>query len=332
MSLLARLLGKENRGPLRDVADPPPPDKTYTPEAMADLAKGLGQAIAKIEEWGIDVKGSSRLRNTMKLLREVASAQKFHESREGLLKIAQAASDAQEFIMIRGMLPQERLDSTANVLEKAVGGTIGVTPHEAYQAQSELWVGAALSTAGVRLGVWTNPQGPNPDYIVWNGTREYAIEVKRIAEGNSVKNRVSKAAKQTRDRRYCGGALYVDLTDWLPSSINVRLASGPPDLESPSTPLAERINRLRQEIYSDRSHRIRPRRMHLLAVTAFARFIHWDLTDLPQMHLTRYIAPLWFWRSGNRRSYDDARWLAELLPSAAGNIGLQGLGGHEIRF
>lgn len=314
------------------MADPPPPDKTYTPERMADLAKGLEQAIAKIEEWGIDVKGSSRLRNTVKLLQEVSSAQKFPQSREDLLKIAQAVSDAQEFIIIKGMLPQERLDSTANVLEKAVGGTLGVTPHKAYQAQSELWVGAALSCAGVRLGVLTNPQGPNPDYIVRNGTLEYAIEVKRIAEGNSVKNRVSKAAKQTRDRRYHGSALYVDLTDWLPSAITVRFASVPPDLEGPRTPIAERIDRLRQEIYSDQSQRIRQRRRHLLAVTAFARFIHWDLTDLSQMHLTRYIAPLWFWRSEDAGSYDGARWLAELLPSVAGNIGLQDLGGHEIRF
>lgn len=318
--------------PLDHVADPAPPDKTYTPERMAGLAKGLGQAIAKIEEWGIVVKGGSRLRNTVKLLQEVASAQKFPESREDLLKTAQAAYDAQEFIIIKGMLPQERLDSTANVLEKAVGGTLGVTPHEAYQAQSELWVGGALSCAGVRLGVLTNPQGPNPDYIVRNATREYAIEVKRIAEGNSVKNRVSKAAKQTRDRRYHGSALYVDLTDWLPSDITVRFASGPPDLEGPRTPIAERINRLRQEIYSDQSQRIRQRRLHLLAVTAFARFIHWDLTDLSQMHPTRYIAPLWFWRSAKTLRYHRARWLAELLPSVAGNIGLQDLGRHEISF
>ncbi len=319
--------------PMDHVADePPPPDKIYTPERMGDLAKGLEQAIAKIEEWGIDVKGSSRLRNTVKLLQEVASAQKFPESREDLLKIAQAASDAQEFITIRGMLPQERLNGTANALERAVGGTLGVTPHEAYQAQSELWVGAALSCAGVRLGVLTNPQGPNPDYIVRNGTLEYAIEVKRIAEGKSVKNRVSKAAKQTRDSRYHGSALYVDLTDWLPSSITVRFASGPPDLEGPRTPIAKRVDRLRQEIYSDQSHRIRPRRLHLLAVTAFARFIHWDLTDLSQMHLTRYIAPLWFWRSAKTLRYHRARWLAELLPNVAGNIGLQDLGGHELRF
>ncbi|MDE0075609.1 MAG: hypothetical protein OXR82_08950 [Gammaproteobacteria bacterium] len=318
--------------PVYHAADPPPPDKTFTPERMADLAKGLERAIARIEAWGIDVQGGSRLRNTVKLLQEVASAGEFPEPREDLLKIAQAAVDAQEFIIIRGMLPQERLDPTANILKKAVGGTIGVTPHEAYQAQSELWVGAALSCASVPLGVLTNPQGPNPDYIVRKGTLRYAIEVKRIAEGKSVKNRVSKAAKQTRDSRYHGSALYVDLTDWLPSAITVRFASGPPDLEGPRTPIAKRIDRLRQEIYSDQSHRIRPRRLHLLAVTAFARFIHWDLTDLSQMHLARYVAPLWFWRGAKTLRYHRARWLAELLPSAAGNIGLQHLGAHEISF
>ena len=299
---------------------------------MVELAQGLEEAIAKIEEWDIEVKMGSRLRKTVKLLQDVAPEQEFPESREDLLQIAQAASDAQEFIIIKGMLPQERLKSTADALERAVGGTLGVTPHEAYQAQSELWVGGALSCAGVPLGVLTNPQGPNPDYIVRNGTLEYAIEVKRIAEGNSVKNRVSKAAKQTRDSRYHGSALYVDLTDWLPSAITVRFASGPPDLEGPRTPIAKRIDRLRQEIYSDKSHRIRQRRLHLLAVTAFARFIHWDLTDLSQMHPTRYIAPLWFWGSAKTLRYHRARWLAELLPGVAGNIGLQDLGGHQLRF
>lgn len=318
--------------PLDHVAEPPPPDKIYTPAKMAELAQGLEEAIAKIEEWDIEVKMGSRLRKTVKRLQDVAPEQEFPESREDLLQIAQAASDAQEFIIIKGMLPQERLKSTADALERAVGGTLGVTPHEAYQAQSELWVGAALSCAGVPLCVLTNPQGPNPDYIVQKDTLEYAIEVKRIAKGKSLKNRVSKAAKQTRDRRYRGGALYVDLTDWLPSAVTVRFAPGLPDLEGPRTPIARRINRLRQEIYNDRSQRIRQRRLHLLAVTAFARFIHWDVTDLSQMHLTRYIAPLWFWQPANAPSYDDARWLGELLPSAVGNIGLQDLGGHEIRF
>ena len=146
--------------PMDHGAEPPPPDKIYTPARMADLAKGLERAIAKIEKWEIEVKGSSRLRKTVKLLQEIASVPRFRGSREELRKIAQAASDAQEFIIIRGMLPQKPLDPTVSALKKAVGGTLGVTPHKAYQAQSELWVGAALSCAGVRLGVLTNPQGP----------------------------------------------------------------------------------------------------------------------------------------------------------------------------
>lgn len=319
--------------PMDHVPDPPPPDKIYTPERMADLAEGLEKAIAKIEKLGVDVPGGSRLRNTVKVLREVAVARSFPESREELRAVGHAASDAQEFIIFRGMLPQEGFVSTVEVLKRAVGGTLGVTPHEAYRAQSELWVGGALSCTGVRLGVFTNPpQGPSPDYIVWKRTLKYAIEVKRIVSGGSVRRRVSKAAKQTRNSRYHGGALYVDLTDWLPSETTVRFASGPPDLEGTQSQIAGRIDRLRTEIYNDQTHRIRSSRKHLLAVTAFARFIHWDVTDLSQVYLTRYIAPLWFWRSADSRGYDDARWLAELLPSAAGNIGLQDLGGHEIRF
>ena len=318
--------------PLGPAPEPPPPDKLLTPARMADLAEGLDEAMAKIEERGIDVPGGSRLRETAKHLRQVAAAQSFPESREGLRRIAHAARDAQEFANIRGMLPEKPLEPIAEALARAVGGTIGVTPHAAYRAQSELWVGAALSCAGISVGVLTNPGGMRPDYIVPNGTREYAIEVKRMAGGSSVRRRVSKAAKQTRHSRYHGGALYVDLTDWLPLDVTLRFASGPPDLDGPRLPIARRIDQLRREIFDDQAERILQRRMHLFAVTAFARFIHWDLDDLSQMHLTRYIAPLWFWHSDRDLRYHRARWLAELLDKGARNIGYQDLGAHEIGF
>jgi len=297
---------------------------------MADLAKGLDDTIAKIRQWGIAVREGSRLPTTVKLLQDVASAGSFSKSEAELRKIGYAASGAQELLLAGGMLPPEPLDSAFEVLRRVVGGTLGLTPHRAYQVQSELWVGAALSCAGVRLGVPTKPEGP--DYIVWNGTLKYAIEVKRLAGKSSVHRRVSRAAKQTRSGQYHGGALYVDLTDWLPSDMTIRFASGPPDMDSPQTPIARRIDQLRKEIFDDQTQRIQQRREHLFAVTAFARFKHWDLTDLSQLHLSRYIAPLWFWHSARDLRYHRARWLAELLHNGARNIGLADVGAHEIRF
>lgn len=318
--------------PMGPVPGPPSADGIFTPGRMADLAKGLEDTIAKIERWGIAVRGESRLPKTVKLLQDVASTGSFPKSQAKLTKIAHAASDAQELILVRGMLPREPLDSTVTILSRVIGGTLGVTPDQAYQAQSELWVGAALSCADARLGVLTKPEGPSPDYVVRNGTFEYAIEVKRLAGDSSVRRRVSRAAKQTRSGRYHGGALYVDLTDWLPADMTLRFASGPPDMDSPQMPIARRIDELRKEIFDDQTKRIQPRREHLFAVTAFARFIHWDLTDLSQMHSSRYIAPLWFWHSVRDLRYHRARWLAELLHNGARNIGLQDLGAHEIRF
>ena len=312
--------------------EPPPPDKILTPARMADLANALGKTIEKIQEWGIPVPVGSRLQETVALLEGIVPERPFPDSRECLPRIAHAACDAQEFTIIKGMLPRQPLPPMVESLARAVDGTIGGTPHQAYQAQSELWVGAALSCAGVPLNVLTNPRGPSPDYIVRNGTREYAIEVKRIASGRSLKRRVSKAATQTRDDRYHGSALYVDLTDWLPSAVTLRFAYGPPDLDDPRISIARRIDQLRREIVDDRTHRIRARRGHLFAVTAFARFIHWDLADLSQMHLTRYIAPLWFWHSVKDLRYHRARWLAELLQDGARNIGFQEIGAHEMRF
>ncbi|WP_419947858.1 ParA family protein [Candidatus Palauibacter sp.] len=318
--------------PLGPAPEPPPEGKLFTPARMADLARDLEEVIAKVEEWGIPVPGGSRLPQTAEHLQQVTSAQSFPESREGRCKTAHAAQDAQEFSIIGGMLPRQPLKPVVQALSRAVGGTIGVTPHPAYQAQSELWVGAALSCAGVSVGVLTKPNGASPDYIVRNDGKEYAIEVKRIASGSKVRQRVSKASEQVRGSRYDGGALVVDLTDWLPSDVTLRFAEGPPDLNSPHMRIARRIDQLRKEIFDDRTDRIRPRRMQLLAVTAFARFIHWDLTDPSQIHLTRYIAPLWFWQSGENRGDHRARWLAELLNDGVRNIGYQDLGAQEIRF
>lgn len=106
--------------------------------------------------------------------------------------------------------------------------------------------------------------------------------------------------------------MYVDLTDWLPLDVTLRLASGPPDLDGPLMPIARRIDQLRREIFDDQAD--------------------WDLDDLSQMHLTRYIAPLWFWHSARDLRYHRARWLAELLDKGARNIGYQDLGAHEIGF
>ncbi len=121
----------------------------------------------------------SRLPKIVPLLRELATEESLPECPIQRALIAQAARDAQEFAEISWVLPVDDLRPLRPRLQEAVFGTLGQTRHKAYQSQSELWTGAMLARSGVLTGVHIAGEGKSPDFIVKNGTMEYAVEVKR---------------------------------------------------------------------------------------------------------------------------------------------------------
>lgn len=324
---IAQALGPPHTGDV-DVTD-----RRLSPNGMAHLADSLAEAIAKIEEWGIPVPDGSRLQKTVQLLRSVASENAFPEARGDLIEIAHAARDAQELTEIGHVIPvEETLDPVAEALRRTVGGTLGQSPHRAYQSQCELWVGAMLARGGALTGVIENAEHKSPDFVVRNGNMLYAVEVKRPTSLARARTLVSGAAKQLLSNRFHGGALVVDLTDCLDSDLVAAVGPGPPDLRRVQAQIHKQMDVLRKEVYDDSSQRIRGKRRHLFGVTVIARVIWWNVEDLSQMYLTRYIGWISFLGPAKDLRYWRARWLAELIDKGMREVGHQDLGGREIDF
>ena len=224
------------------------------------------------------------------------------------------------------------LDPVASALRRTVGGTLGQSPHGAYQSQSELWVGAMLVRGGAFTGVVENVKHKSPDFVVRNGNMEYSVEVKRPTSLARARALVSGAAKQLLSKRFHGGALVVDLTDCLDPDLAVAIAPGPPDLRRVQAQIHKQMDRVRKEVYDDSSQRIRGNRRHLFGVTVIARAIWWNTDDLSQIYLTRYIGWISFLGPAKDLRYWRARWLAELIDKGMREVGHQDLGRREINL
>lgn len=299
---------------------------------MADCADDLEDAIAKIEEWRIRLHPVSRLKRTVSVLRDVAAKGSFPESPDELFEVARAARDAREFVEISGMLPDEPVRPVARALKKAAKGDLSQKGDTPRQFQSELWVGALLSCSTDFLGVPLRDF--RPEYIVRNGNLQYGIEVKRPTKAETVLDCANTGSKQLRVpiQHYHGGALVVDLTDCLESGLATTLHPGVPNLEDAQEWIGWQMRKLHRFIYNDSTKRIRSDHHHVFCVIVVARLVHWDLDDLSQMYLTRFIGCLTYPKSPKTLRGIRTAWLAELIPQGAQAAGYHDLGGHEIVF
>lgn len=292
--------------------------------------------MGKIESWaGIAISGSSRVAEAVRILRSVTPSGAFSGSHEDLERIAHAVRDAQNFWVIGNMLGPEKLPSVATALRDAVGGDLGVTPHPAYQAQSELWVGAMIAATGTSVGVMPDADKKKPDFVLTNGTMQYSVEVKRPETLHRARRLVSKAAGQLRSSRFHGGALIVDLSDCLNPNSVMHFARSSPIPNFASKEHQSLANRLHQQIIDDSSRRIPERRRHIFGAISFVQRSWWNLDDLSQLHsITQALRIAYLTDGATQKTlrYHRARWLAERIQHGLREVGVEPLGRGEIRF
>ena len=274
----------------------------------------------------------SRLPKIVRCLRELVLEQSFPESPSQRALIAQAARDAQEFAEISWVLPSDKLRPLQTRVQEAVFGTLGQTRHKAYHSQSELWTGAMLARSGAFTGVLIASKGKTPDFILKNGTMEYAVEVKRPSNPARALDGVSEAVGQLRNDRYHGGAIVVDLTDCLDSEFGELSGRGRPNMDDVEAKVEELAGILRKKVFDDSSSRMRGRYGHVFALLTFVRTVWWDLDDLSQMHPLRHVLTIRFWHGVKDLRYWRAGWLAGLIEKGIDETGHQELDGREIAF
>lgn len=306
-------------------------DRTLTPQRMAELADNLTAAVTSFREWGVRVHDRGRVWDVIRLLRSVAEAGSFPERPSSLVQIGHAASDAQELAQVAWVLPQIRIQPVVVELQRAVAGVLGMQAKAAYQAQSELWVGAMFAHSDTLTAIPTMLSGKSPDYVLRNGDAEYSVEVKRPAGNLRASKLISEAAAQLRGSRYHGAGLVVDLTDCIASDVAVVLDSGPPKPDWGDAEIETLTGELFGRIFDIPSGHSRVGRDHFFALVTFARLLYWDRDDLSRIYLDRKISHRTIHPgSGSNLRAHRARWLARLLSRGMERVGYEFLREEDV--
>jgi hypothetical protein len=292
-------------------------DQQLTPARLADVATYLEDATKAFRTWGVKIASGTRLLKSIDLLRQIADSGQYPSDRVCLAVIGEAIRDAQEFIEIANVLPDNPIEAVQHDLGRAVRGDL-IAPGPTgpnLQFQSQLWVAAMIGEPDFPAGVLSmRSSEESPDYVLRNGTLEYGVEVKRPSGKLDAKTIVRKAARQIRSPRFHGGVIVVDLTDCVPVEFRLQFGSG----AQPNAAVPENIKTLlgglHAEIFSELDTLLRDRREHVYSLIGFARSTYWDECDLAFPQLSRYVATVNYWRRDHRtlRAH-RARWLGSLI-------------------
>lgn len=295
-----------------------------TPARMGELANRLEESVEKLRSWGVRVIDPGRLMAAVRLLRKHRTLGTFPSDRAHLIEIAQAAREAQEFIEIADVVPDDRLKPLADSIQQAVQGSPGTTKSRAAQYQSELWVGAMLANSGLRTAVVTAAKGRRPDFVVVDGTQLYPVEVKRPAGSLRASKLIKEAVKQIDGTRYHGGVIAVDLSDCLPPNLTVAFGSGLPAANPAQNEVERLAGELSAEVFDEDAERIIPGRHSIFCIHAFARTMYWDETDLTTMYLKRLVlSVVYYHKAENNLRGHRARALAGALHKGIKAVGHQ---------
>lgn len=284
---------------------------------LDQLANHVDEAIEEFAGWDVPAR-ESRLGKTSALLRATAKAGRFPTEDAELSVVSEAIRHGQEFVEIANVLPKVPIPSLRTDVRAALGGNLdpvssSTGPH--LQFQTQLWVGSMLAQTQMKVGVLTRPGGAkNPDYIIENGTYQYAVEVKRPNGTLDAYNIVRKAARQIRSEAYHGGMIVVDLTDCIDPELRYTRRPGPPDPSTVYAVLENQLEELHNQVYNSGSELLKNRREHVFGLYGFCRYAHWDSDDLRYPYLMKLTAVSLYWRRnpGTLRGH-RAKWLTDLI-------------------
>jgi hypothetical protein len=177
---------------------PPSELKLFTPKLFGDCEIALSTALTALQRGGIRVPESGRLRRELAALR-LAATGSLPRERQAQVLLANAATDAIDFMEIVRALGSQLAVVAADVQRAMRGGAIGRSTRQvAERFQSQLWLGSILARGGYEPQI-PEGLGLTPDYTIEDGLSTYGVEIKRPDSESSIENRLAKGARQLRD-------------------------------------------------------------------------------------------------------------------------------------
>jgi hypothetical protein len=296
------------------------------PEHVGALASNLSETIAKFRRWDVRVLDVNRLERGRRMLEDVARNGAYPSDTSKLRLIGAALADALEFRYISHAMPEERLEILTKDLQKSVGGTLmREGSREAYQFQTQFWVGAVIGLAGVTPIIPPPRQTKSPDYFIQNGTIYYGVEVKRPSSVAGAERALKDAARQLAAANV-SGAIVIDVSDCIAPDafelVDSPLNSTPPAWEGEFRRIAEKLEGL---AFDDERRQVRPEFFPATVMLITANVCRWNLSDLRHPDLKRLCRFGCFFRVNQRNlAYHRAVWLQDVLYK-----GIQAAG-HEV--
>ncbi len=293
-----------------------PDQRPLTADVCRPMAGFLEEAIARLKAWEVRVLDVSRLEQERQLLLNVAAKGHYPRDPAQLRLIAHALRDAHEFRCISACMPKARVEQIAKELQRAVGGTPDRRPgsREAYQYQTQFWVGAILGFGRVTPIIPPTSPRRSPDYLVRNGTLFHGVEVKRPQTPEGAVRQMLSGSQQLAAAKV-GGAVVVDVSDFIaPEGTEiVDLPGCDGDTPAYARAFQEIALNLERAAFDDDRNQPRAAFMPAGVLLVTATVVRWRLDDLRCPDLSRVCRFGVFWRRRGTLSYHRAFWLKDVL-------------------
>lgn len=293
-----------------------PDRRPLTPDLCKHMAGFLGDAITKLRAWNVRVLDVSRLEVERRLLLDVATRGCYPHNPAQLRQIAHALRDAHEFRYISASMPEARIEQLVKELQRTVGGTPDrrSCKREAYQYQTQFWVGAILGFGNVRPIIPPTSSRRSPDYLLRNGTLSYGVEVKRPETPEGAERQMLSGARQLASAGV-GGAVVIDISDCLaPEATEVIHGNESDSAELESAQTFQAIaTRLEQLAFDDDRNQPRAEFLPATVMVVMASVFRWRLDDLRYPDLIKLCRFAAFWKNRNTLAYHRTLWLRDIL-------------------